>query len=82
MNNVLMTRKDFIKNFHLTKTKTKCCFYDGRNLKTRSLYIDDKGKFFTIYDFDLYVVTPVKDNYVDGMERIICRLGSGYSWYH
>ena len=78
-----MTRKEFIEKFNLTKTKTKCCFRDGRTRKERMLYKDNYGRLFTIYNNDLYVVNPYKHNdYVDGMENLDCYLGAGYSWYH
>lgn len=78
-----MTRKEFIEKFHLTKTKTKCCFWDGLIGKARTLYINDNGNMFVFLNNDLYSVTPYKYNtYIDGMEEIKCLLGAGYSWYH
>lgn len=78
-----MTKKEFVEKFHLTKTKTKCCFVDGTTAKVRILYIDSNGKFFVFYDNDLCNVTPFSYNdYTDGMEEIDCHLGAGYSWYH
>ena len=56
-----MIRKEFIEKFNLTKTKTKCCFYDGTTRKTRTLYTDDKGTLFTIYNRDLHIVRPIKN---------------------
>lgn len=81
-----MTKKEFVEKFNLTKTKTKCCFYDGLVAKVRNLYIDNNGKLFVIYNNDLCIVEPykyLKNNvYVDGMEEIKCCLRAGYSWYH
>lgn len=78
-----MTKKEFVKKFNLTKTKTKCCFRDGMSAKVRTLYVDNNGKLFVIYNNDLHIVEPFKYNtYVDGMEEIKCHLCAGYSWYH
>ena len=76
-----MTRKEFIKKFNLTRTKTKCCFFDGRIYKERMLYVNDNGTLYTIYDKDLFTIRPYKQ-YVDGMEKLDCSLGAAYSWYH
>ena len=79
-----MTRKEFIEEFNLTKTKTKCYFYDGTTKKSRTLYIDNNyGKLFVFYGNDLHVIKPSKDTlYYDGMESLSGYLGAGYSWYH
>lgn len=78
-----MTKKEFIEKFNLTKTKTKCCFWDGLIGKVRTLYVNDNGNMFVFLNNDLHSVTPFKYNtYIDGMEEIKCHLGAGYSWYH
>lgn len=78
-----MTRQDFIKNFKLTRTKTKCIFYDGMSRKERSLYINTRGTLYIIYNNDLHYVEPYKEyEYFNGMKEIKCRLCGAYSWYH
>ena len=78
-----MTKKEFIEKFHLTKTVTKCCFWDGLIGKVRTLYIDNNGKMFVFCNNDLCSVTPYKYNtYTEGMEEIKCILGAEYNWYH
>lgn len=77
-----MTRKEFVEKFHLTKTKTKCYFYDGRNgEKSRTLYINNHGKLYTFYNNDLHTFNPYLP-YEEGMEGIDGKLGAGYNWYH
>lgn len=83
MEDLSVTRKEFIEKFHLVKTKTKCCFHDGLTAKVRTLYIDKYGRLFVFCNNDLCSVTPFKYNtYKEGMEEIKCHLGAGYNWYH
>lgn len=78
-----MTRKEYVEKFGLTKTKTKCIFRDGLSEKFRTLYTGNSGNLYVFYGNDLHTVVPFKYNeYVNGMEKIECRLGAGYSWYH
>jgi general stress protein 26 len=77
------TKKEFINRFHLTKTNTKAIFQDGLSPKTRSLYINHRGELYIFYNHDLHIVRTFKCNpYTEGMEKLTCSLGSGYSWYH
>lgn len=81
MEDLSVTRKEFIEKYHLIKTKTKCYFHDGMIERCRTLYIDKYGRLFIFYNHDMNVVHPYT-TYYEGMEAIDCRLGAGYNWYH
>lgn len=78
-----MTKKQFIQRFHLIKTNTKCCFYDGTIQLCRTLYIDKKNNFYVFYNNDLHTVTLyLPSAYEDDIKEVDGKLGAGYSWYH
>ena len=79
----MLTKKEFIKRFNLTKTNTKALFMDGMAEKSRTLYINHRGELYVFYGNDLHIVRPWDSfPYVEGMETILCKLCGGYSWYH
>lgn len=78
-----MKKTELIKRFELTKTNTKCYFYDGRTRMNRTLYVDRKNNLFVFYNNDLHTVRPAKnEEYSDNMEALNGYLGAGYNWYH
>lgn len=79
----MLTRKEFIKRFNLTKTNTKAFFQDGLAAKNRTLYINHRGELYVFYNNDLHIVRTFKcEPYIKGMEKLHCSLGAGYTWYH
>ena len=78
-----MTRKELTHRFHLTKTATRAYFQDGHASKQRTIYTNNNGELFVFYNNDLYTVKTYKcAPYTKGMEKLLCYLGAGYSWYH
>ena len=77
------TRKILISRFHLTKTNTRAYFQDGHASKQRTIYTNNNGELFVFYNNDLHTVKTYKcEPYTKGMEKLLCYLGAGYSWYH
>ena len=81
--NTTPTRKELTHRFHLTKTATRAYFQDGLASKNRALYTNNHGELFVFYNNDLHTIRTYKcEPYAEGMEKLRCSLGAGYSWYH
>lgn len=79
----MLTRKEFIKRFNLTKTNTKVLFSDGLSRKSRTLYVNHRGEFYAFYNNDMHIIRiPKNTSYIENMEEVEGILGAGYSWYH